>query len=178
MATVYETQTIQVDPNAAPVVNVNLNKNFDVLEAAIISNTVKASGVREITLGIVYDDALVSQHSITLETFTVGNNIADITNVIMADVQAIQFTEFINHTISDDTISVTVLTLSTVSVQVNQFSTQKFQFDPSSPITVGVAVPAFGTFLESHLVNVGSLVKTTTVASGTLNAVSLFVTTV
>jgi len=173
---VYETQTLQVDPNAAPMVNVDLDEDFDVVEVAIISNTVKPSGVREITLGIVYDDASTAQHSLSIETVTVGNNITDITDVVLSDIQTMEFVEFIDHTVVRDTISVSILTLSTVGVEVNRISSQKFQLDPNTPITTGVPVLATAVFLESHLVNVGSLVKTSTVGSGTLNAIALFVT--
>jgi len=177
MARVFETQTVIVDPNAAPVVNVNLDKNFTPLEVAIISNELQPSGVRKITLGIVYDDGVADQHTISLETITVGNNIANITDVALSDVLTNAFTEFIEHTISNDTMSVTILTISGGAADVNNISTQKFQLDPSAPITVGVVVPAAGNLIESHLVNVGSLSRpnTTSFGAGTLNSVLILV---
>lgn len=178
MARVFETQTIEVDPFASPVVNVNLDKDFDVLEAAIIANTVKASGVREITLGLIYDDAVTAQHSLSLETILVGQNITKVANVAISDIQTVQFTEFIDHSIVNDTMRLTILTLSIVGAQVNQFTTEINQLDPFNPITIGTPVAATGTLLESHLVNVGSLVKTTSVSSGTLNSVLVIVSQV
>ena len=171
MARVFETQTIEIDPFASPVVNVNLDKDFSVLEAAILTNTVKASGVREITLGLVYDDAVTAQHSLSLETILVGQNIAEVANVAISDIQTVVFTEFIDHSIVNDTMRLTILTLSVGLAQVNQFTTELNQLDPFNPITTGTAVAALGTLLESHLVNVGSLVKTPDVSSGTLNSV-------
>ncbi len=174
MSRVYETQTIEVDPSL-PVVNLDLDKDFDVLEAAIITNTVKPSGVRELTLALVYEDSVTAQHSLSLEAITVGNNIDVVTNQALGDIQTIQFTEFIDHTIVNDSISVTILTLSIVGVQVNEVTTQKLQFDPSSPITTGESVLATGTLVESHLVNVGSLSKPSSVGAGTLNAIAILV---
>lgn len=171
MARVYETQTIIVDPNASPIVNVNLVKAFDVLEAAILSNVVRPSGVREITLGLVYDDGVVAQHSISIFPILVGNNIADVSNSPLADIQTIQFTEFIDATISNDTMRLSILTLSIAGAQTNNFTTQRVQLDPVNPITVGLPVLATGTLLESHLVNVGSLANT----AGTINAVEIIV---
>lgn len=177
MARVYETQTVIVDPNAASVVNLDLDKDFDPLEVAIITNELQPSGTRKITLGIVYNDAVTAQHTISLQTITVGNNIADISNVVLTDVLTNAFTEFIDHTISDDTMSVTILTISGGSADVNTVSTQKFQADPAAPITTGVVVPATGTLIESHLVNVGSLSRpsTTSFGAGTLNSVLILV---
>ncbi len=177
MARVFETQTVIVDPNAAPVINVDLDKDFTPLEVAIITNELQPSGVRKITLGIVYDDGVQAQHTISLETITVGNNIANITNVALSDILTNAFTEFIEHTISNDTISVTILTISGGSADVNNVSTQRFQLDPDDEITTGIVVPATGTLIESHLVNVGSLSRpsTTTFGAGTLNSVLIIV---
>ena len=177
MTKVFETQTILVDPNGPPVTNVNLDKDFIVTNVSIITNTVKANGVREITLGIIYEDTSSNQRSISLETILVGNNINDVTDVTLADVQTINQTLFIDHTIKDDTISVTILTISTVGAKTNQFTTRKFQFDPSNQIITGIPVVTAADVADSHLVNVGSLVKTDSVNSGTMNAVALFVYT-
>lgn len=177
MAIVFETQTVIVDPNAAPVVNVDLDKDFTPLEVAVITNELQPSGVRKITLGIVYNDAVTAQHTISLETITVGNNISNITDVALSDVLTNAFTEFIEHTLSNDTMSVTILTISGGAADVNNVSTQRFQLDPSAPITTGVVVPAAGTLIESHLVNVGSLSRpsTTSFGAGTLNSVLILV---
>lgn len=174
MAKVFETQTIIVDPFAAPVVNVNLDKDFDVLEAAILTNTVLPRGKREITLGLVYDDAVTAQHSLSIEPILVGKNIADVTNVAISDIQTIQFTEFIESSIVNDTMRLSILTLSIAGAQVNSFSTQNVELDPSNPITVGLAVAVVGTELESHLCNVGSL-DSSGKAQGTVNAVAVIV---
>lgn len=176
MTNVFETQTVIADPNAAPIVNVNLNKNFDVLEAAIITNIVKPSGVREITLGIVYDDAVTDQHSLSLETITVGNNLADI-DIAMADTMNMQFVEFIDHTLSGDTVSVTVLSISKVIVENTRIVSQKFQLDPSNPISTGIPlVGVTASIVESHLTNVGSIAKPSNVGAGTLNSVYISIT--
>ena len=74
-------------------------------------------------------------------------------------------------TISDDTMRLSILTLSIAGAQVNSFTTQGVQLDPVNPITVGLPVLATGTLLESHLVNVGSLANT----AGTINAVEIIV---
>jgi len=176
MALVIATQTLQIDPNASPLTNVNLAQNFNVVEAVIITNTVKPNGVREITLQIIYDNQVVNQHSVSLETITTGQQLPDLTNVVLADLQQIAFTEFIDHTLVNDTISVTILTISDVSIPVvNQISTQRVQLDPSSPITAEATFFSSTTLKETHSVNVGSLVKTSSVASGTLNSVLLIV---
>ena len=177
MARVYETQKVTVDPNGAAIVNQNLGKNFSPLEVAIISNTVLASGVRVITLGVVYDDAVTAQHTLSIQTIKVGNNIADITDVALTDVLTNKFTEFIDHTIEKDTMSVSILTISGGIADVNNVSTQKFKLDPNAPITTGVVVPATGTLIESHLVNVGSLSRPSTTAfgQGTLNSILIIV---
>lgn len=177
MTKVFETQTIVVDPFASPVVNVNLNKNFDVLEAAIITNTVKASGVKEITLGLVYDDAVTSQHNFSLETILVGNNIPEAINIDMSDSKTIEFAEFIEHSIVNDTMRITILTISSSTASENEYTTKLNQLDPSAPITTGVSLPSFGILFESHLVNVGSLVKSTSTSSGTLNSVLILLST-
>lgn len=170
MARVFETQTIIVDPFAVPVTNVNLNKNFSVLEAAIITNIVKASGVREITLGLVYDDAVVSQASYSVFPILVGNNIADVIDSPITDVQTINFTEFIEASIVDDTMRLSLLTISVVGIQVNNYSAQVIQLDPANPITVGLPFGDTGTLKESHIVNVGSLDSNNT-SQGTINSV-------
>lgn len=177
MARVFETETFIVDPEAAPVVNLNLGKNFTPLEVAVITNELQPSGKRKITLGIVYDDAVPAQHTISLETITVGNNISNVTDQALSDVLTNAFTEFIEHTLSGDTMSVTILTISGGVADVNNVSTQKFQLDPASPITTGIVVPAAGNLIESHLVNVGSLSRpsTTSFGAGTLNSVLIIV---
>lgn len=170
MARVFETQTIEVDPFAAPLTNQNLNKNFQVLEAAIITNIVRASGKREITIGLVYDDAVVAQASLSLFPILVGNNIADVVDSPITDIQTVMFTEFVEASIVNDTMRLTILTISEVGAQVNNYSAQVQQLDPSAPITVGVPFGDTGTLLESHLVNVGSLDSNGT-AQGTINSV-------
>lgn len=174
MTQVFETQTILVDPNAAPVNLVLLDKDFFINRIEVITNTVLPSGVREITLGIHYDDAVTLQHVFSLETFKVGNNIADL-NVALSQSATIQFMEFIDHTIVDDTISVTILSVGTTTAQVNNLVTRKFQLDPSNPITTGVPISLAGQFIESHLTNVGSLVNTSDVNPGTLNSIAFVV---
>lgn len=178
MARVFETQTVTVDSYAAPITNVNLDKDFSVLEVAIISSIVKPRGVKEITLGIVYDDAVTLQASLSLETILVGHNIGVVANTALADIQTVLFTEFVESSISDDSMRVTILTISVVGAQVNQYSTSSNQLDPSNPITTGTAITALGTLLESHLVNVGSLQHTTqepTRGQGTINSILIIV---
>jgi len=174
MARVFETQTILVDPFAAPVTNQPLNKNFQVLECAIITNTVKARGVREITLGIVYDDGVAAQASLSLFPILVGQNIAAVSNVPISDIETIQFTEFVESSLVNDTFRLTILTVSIAGAQVNNFSTELNQLDPFDPITTGTPVQDLGTIKESHLCNVGSLDSSNT-KGGTLNSVLITV---
>lgn len=180
MARVFETQTIDIDPNNPnPVItNVNLDKDFEVLEVAVITNTITNEAHRIITLGIVYDDAVTLQHSVSVLTIRVGNSIADVTDVALNDIGTIVFTEFVDDAIAGDSFITSIVTISVVGAQVNQYSTQKAQLDPSNPITVGLPVLAAGTLLESRLVNVGSIQHSTqepTIGQGTLNAIEIIV---
>jgi len=174
MTRIYETQTVTIDPRITEEVTINLDKDFDVLEMAVITNTLKAGGVREVTLGILYDDSVTMQHIIHWLTITVGNSIVDVTNQSMDAVNTLEFTNWIDHTIKDDEIKVTLISVyNLVGSADNQFSTKKVQLDPSNPITTGISFNVLGNQTESHLVNVGSLTKTLDVNSGTMNAVAI-----
>jgi len=175
MTKVFETQTILIDPNAPPVTNVNLDKDFIVTHIAIITNTVKDNGIREVTLGIIYEDAMSNQRTYSLETILVGNNIPDVMDVTLTDTQVVNQALFIEHTIKDDTVSVTILTISTGGIETNQYTTAKFQLDPSNPITTGIPVMTASEIMNSHMINVGSLTKPSNVGSGTMNSIGLFV---
>jgi hypothetical protein len=175
MARVFETQTIDIDFNpSVPITNVNLDKDFEVLAVAVLTNTITPNAHRIVTLGIVYDDAVTSQHSLSVFPFIAGNNIPDAVNLPLNDIQTIQFVDFVDSTIRNDEFISSIITLSTVGAQVNQYSTQKEVLVPSTPITVGDSVAALGTILESRLLNVGSIQGQ--LGQGQVNSIEVIVT--
>lgn len=175
MARVYYTQSLIIDPEGAAVTNVNLDEDFDVEDVAILTNEVQSNGKRKVTIGIVYNNSVTAQHSISLSHITLGQGVTPVTNSAIADIQTVQFTEFVEHTIKDNTMIVTVVTFSIVGAQVNRVSTQNLVFDPAALLSA-VAVTALGTVLESHMINTGSIAQPNNVGAGTVRGTALIVT--
>lgn len=179
MTVIFETQTFLVDPFGSPITNVNLDKNFFVLAVSILTNTVRPNGVREITLALVYEDSSALEHSISIQTILMGQNIPAVTDVVLLDIETIRFTKFLNHSIVNDTMRVSIITISFVGAAVvNNYSVEKNQLDPANPITVGTPVLALADYVDSHIVNLGSLTssKNNNVNQGTINSAMILLT--
>lgn len=176
MARVVETQTITIDPEAAPVANVNLSKNFTLESASILQNTLLPSGKRQVTFVLVYDDAVALQSSFSVETFLLTAGQAPSLNTVMADAQTANIVEFIENSIKDNSIQLTVITFSTAVARVNRFTAISQTFNPAAPITTGIVVAPLGTLLDQHVVNCGSLAKPSSFGGGTVTGVMGIVT--
>ena len=77
-------------------------------------------GVQEITLGIIYDDATPLQHTYSLHTVELGASIPEVTGVVLGDVNTIELIEFIHHSINNDKMFVTILTMSRGGIENNE----------------------------------------------------------
>lgn len=170
------TVTIIVDPYATDFSNIQnqaLSVNFAIDGFTVLENTVLERGKRQITLALTYDDTGGAQtDQYTVEIFNVGTDIADETDVVMADVGTVKNVALVpiaNFNTNTDKASrkFAIITLSTSVADVNHYSSKKFTIDPTSPLSNQTPGTADLSFADAFLVSYGELVKTSSVNGGT-----------
>lgn len=170
MARILVTQKLVLDPNV-PITGANLVGDAAFVSAAITTNIIRADGIREVTLAAVHDEGPTAQSTVTVQYFTVGKNIADLTNLVLTEVGTVATVLFVPITIVGDTQIIAVITISGATVDVNAISTQKVLLDFDNLITSTV-VTATGPIIGQFLAVTAELSKPHSgVAQGTKEAV-------
>ena len=174
MARILVTQKLILDPNI-PISAVNLTSIEPFVSAAITTNTIRADGIREVTLAAVHDQGTDAQSTVTVQYFTIGKNIADLSNQILTEVGTVASVLFVPITVVGDTQTIAVITISAVAADDNAISTQKVLLDFDAPITA-LVVTADGPIIGQFLAVTAELSKPNTgVAQGTKEAVLISV---
>jgi len=123
------TQKFTLDPNGPPIFNVNLISPDPVKAATIVTNTLRADGVREITLGTVHEDGTDAQESVTVDYVTVGKDIADLTDFQLTSARTVNSVLFVPLSITGNSQTIAIITLSVVAARLASVTTQKFLLD-------------------------------------------------
>jgi len=129
MAQFLYTQKFTLDPNGPPIFNVNLVSAGPVKAATIVSNIVRANGVREITLGTVHEPGTPAQESVTVDYVTVGKDIADLTDFQLTSARTVNSVLFVPLSITGNSQTIAIITLSVVAARDASVTTQKVVLD-------------------------------------------------
>lgn len=133
MTKFLNTIKLVLDPNT-PISNLPLASNQLVESVSIITNIVRADGIREITYGTVHENSGgATNEFITVEYITVGKNIADVTNQILPlMIGVVLEVLFVPLTIVGNTQTIAIIARSFPtggSPDVNGVTTQKILLD-------------------------------------------------